>query len=234
MLRLTSIVTSLAVLIVSSQLATAEFLVFSDDFDGNDFDEKWTHSTESLAVVNGRVESTANGQFIRSIQSFSGDLRVEYDFGKEGTQNHVCWDNFVAFTGLNSLIAGVILFDHNGIDGAGLDINPANGVCLSDTNFASTPAASINSGHAVFTYQDSKTSFKFTNDDGVVLDAGTVDAGTFEQTHLYLNLAAFSDSVRWIDNVQVYSSVPEPSTLILFTMAGLVGAFIAWRKRKRT
>ncbi len=30
------------------------------------------------------------------------------------------------------------------------------------------------------------------------------------------------------------ASVPEPSTFVLFAAFGLVGAFVAWRKRKRT
>ena len=34
--------------------------------------------------------------------------------------------------------------------------------------------------------------------------------------------------------VTQFTVVPEPSTITLFTMAGMVGAFVAWRKRKRT
>ena len=40
-----------------------------------------------------------------------------------------------------------------------------------------------------------------------------------------------------IDEVRIWDearAVPEPSTITLFTMAGLVGAFVAWRKRRRT
>ncbi len=34
--------------------------------------------------------------------------------------------------------------------------------------------------------------------------------------------------------VTQFTVVPEPSTLTLFSMFGMVGAFVAWRKRKRT
>jgi hypothetical protein len=231
-IRVNLAVAALAVLMLTTSQARADFLVFSDNFEGNDFDEKWTHSTEDLAVVNGRVEATANGRFMQTIQSFAGNLRVEYDFGKEGTQNHSCWDNFVHFTSLSS-VNGVILFDQDGIDGAGLDTDSSDGICLSQTNFASTSAAGINSGHAVFTYVDSKISFTFTNNDGVVLDAGTVDVGDFDETQLYLNVAAFADSPRWVDNVMVYSSVPEPSTITLWLLACVAGVGVGWWRKSR-
>ena len=46
--------------------------------------------------------------------------------------------------------------------------------------------------------------------------------------------ASSSPQINW-DNVRLdATTVPEPSTISLFTMTGLVGAFVAWRKRKRT
>ena len=36
----------------------------------------------------------------------------------------------------------------------------------------------------------------------------------------------------YIDNVAISTAVPEPSTLALWSLFGLIGGFVAWRKRK--
>jgi hypothetical protein len=56
---------------------------------------------------------------------------------------------------------------------------------------------------------------------GAALEIRLVDASGISWTQ-----------INW-DNVRLdATAVPEPSTITLFTMAGLIGGFVAWRKRK--
>ncbi len=209
-------------------------LLFSDDFERNDFDTKWTYSSTGIAVVAGRVQATDNGRFIETKQEFQGPIRVEFDVEKIGTRNHSCWDYFLRPTALPSA-RGVLLFDNGGIDGVTIDTVGA--VCLTDpeNTFDSISGSNVNRGTATYTFKDSQIDFSFKNSDGATLQSSTVFVGDYDSSRLRFNIAAFSDSPRFLDNVRVYA-VPEPSSLALFgilTLAALGRAIRRWIREHR-
>jgi len=145
-------------------------LLFQDDFESDDFDSKWTSGShcaeqpDTIAVIGGRVQATANCNYIETIQEFEGDLRIEVDVEKVGPSDHGCWDFFIELMALNDTV-GTIRFDTNGIDGIALG------------QFACGDAYSIgsegiNSGKAVLTYSNPYVLFSFINDEGEILSAG--------------------------------------------------------------
>ena len=148
--------------------------MFQDDFEGDDFIDKWTSGgTEpnTISVIDGRVESRSNGQFIETIQEFDGNFRVEVDVEKVGDQDHGCWDFIIEIAALGGN-SGVIRFDFNGFDGITLG-QP----CIS--NYVSIDSAGVNKGKAILTYSNPYLLFAFINDEGEVISAGAVYAGEF-------------------------------------------------------
>jgi hypothetical protein len=204
-------------------------LLFSDDFERDDFDTKWTYSSTGIGVVDGRVRAADNGRFIETKQEFQGPLRVEFDVEKTGLQNHVCWDYIVRLTALPNA-RGVLLFDHGGVDGVTVDTVAA--VCLTDPENVvdSVDGSEVNRGTATYTFQDGMLQFAFTNEDGATLESSTLYVGDYETSKLRFNIAAFADSPRFLDNVRVFA-LPEPSSLILFGLLSV--ALISWATRCR-
>ena len=219
-------------LVLPASRAQAD-LLFSDDFERDDFDTKWTYSSSGITVVAGRVQATDNGRFIETKQEFQGPIRVEFDVEKIGTRNHICWDYFVGLTALPSA-RSVLLFDNGGIDGVTIDT--AGLVCLTDpeNTFDSIPGSNVNRGTATYTFKDSQIDFSFINSDGATLQSSTVFVGDYDSSRLRFNIAAFSDSPRFLDNVRVYA-VPEPSSLALFgilTLGALGRAIWRWISKR--
>ena len=151
----------------------------------------------TITVIDGRVESRSNGQFIETILDFAGNFRVEVDVEKVGAQDHGCWDFMIAIAALGGN-SGVIRFDFGGFDGIALG-QP----CLG--NYYQIDSAGVNKGKAILTYSNPYLLFSFINDEGEVISAGAVYAGEFVTSKIRINLAAYSDSPRYVDNVKVYS-----------------------------
>lgn len=87
-----------------------------------------------------------------------------------------------------------------------------------------------------------ESDFVFSDNDRVFIGAGNNPTYGGGLTHFF---AGFIDDVQFYDSALTGaqidfletnpgSTIPEPSTITLFSMAGLVGAFVAWRKRRRT
>lgn len=216
------------VLLALTSRSRAEIL-FWDDFEGGDFDTKWTHSDTGIGVVDGRVRATDNGRFIETKQEFQGPLRVEFDVQKVGVQNHSCWDYFVRLTALPNA-RGVLLFDNGGIDGATVDT--VGTVCLTDPENVvdSVDGSQVNRGTASYTFQNGKIQFAFTNDDGTLLESNEIQVGDYQTSKLRFNIAAFADSPRFLDNVRVVA-LPEPSSLTIFGTLSV--AIVGWFARRR-
>ncbi len=89
------------------------------------------------------------------------------DIEKVGSLNHGAWDLAARLTALPEA-NGILLFDHNGVDGAGIGPTPWD---LATSNPDTIDAAGVNRGKVVLTYADSYMDFSFTNDDGEVLNA---------------------------------------------------------------
>jgi hypothetical protein len=179
-------------------------LIFSDDFERADIGGDWTtgafpSDTNTIALVSGRVQATADGNFIETVQEFSGNLRIEMDLEKVGSSDHTCWDFGVGLKDLNQY-SGLIRFDWGGVDGVGIGPKPGGG-CGDDVTISS----GVNKGKAIFTYQDGNVGFSFENDDGDIIDAGSVYAGDFDSSRIRIYLAAHLDTPRYIDNVRIYS-----------------------------
>jgi hypothetical protein len=175
-------------------------ILFQDDFEVDDFSSKWTSGgpePNTITVIDGRVESRSNGQFIESIQEFAGNFRVEVDVEKVGAQDHGCWDFMIAIAALGGN-SGVIRFDFGGFDGIILGESCSGNYILIDS-------AGVNKGKAILTYSNPYLLFSFMNDEGEVINAGAVYAGEFGTSKIRIDLAAYSDSPRYVDNVKVYS-----------------------------
>ena len=180
-------------------------LLFSDDFEADDFDKKWISGAEcdepdTITIVDGRIQSTANCNYIQSRGSFYGNLQIEVDVKKSGFYDYGCWDFYVELVDIYE--KGVIRFDYNGM--VGIDI----GDCVDAFPISSSGPSK---GKAVFTYLNEHVQFSFTNENGDLLITHKVYAGPLDASKIRIWLAGFPDSPRYIDNVKVYSfdELPE-------------------------
>ncbi len=178
-----------------------EELIFSDDFERSNIGGEWITGafcdSDTITIVDGRVQATENCNFIETVREFSGNLRIEVGVEKNGSSDHGCWDFGVLLNDLDQY-SGIIRFDSGGVDGVA--IGPVQG-CGDDVTIPS----GVNKGKAIFTYQDGTVGFSFENDDGVIIDAGSVNAGNFDSSRIRIHLAAHSDTPRYVDNIKVYS-----------------------------
>ena len=171
------IILFLAMLFIPGATAYADQLIFSDDFEGGVLDSnKWISGSgggdpNTITVTGGRVQATANSNFIETVQEFSGDFRLEMDVEKVGDSDHSCWDFMVELRAFGGT-SGVIRFDYDGIDGIGIGDTCSEGYFPLDGN-------SINKGKAIFTYSNSYLLFSFINDDGDVLHAAGKYVGEY-------------------------------------------------------
>ena len=197
------IILFLAMLFIPGATAYADQLIFSDDFEGGVLDSnKWISGSgggdpNTITVTGGRVQATANSNFIETVQEFSGDFRLEMDVEKVGDSDHSCWDFMVELRAFGGT-SGVIRFDYDGIDGIGIGDTCSEGYFPLDGN-------SINKGKAIFTYSNSYLLFSFINDDGDVLHAAGKYVGEYGSGKIRIYLAAHADSPRYVDNVKIYS-----------------------------
>ena len=207
--RIIIYIISITCLLLAYGIAHSDVLIFSDDFERTDIGGDWTTGapghTNTIALVGGRVQATADGNFIETVQEFSGNLRIERDLEKVGSSDHTCWDFGVGLDDLNQY-SGLIRFDWSGVDGVA--IGPSG--CGDDVTIPS----GVNKGKAIFTYQDGTVGFSFENDDGDIIDAGSVYAGNFGSSKIKIHLAADPDSPRYVDNVKVYSLPVQPVVAI--------------------
>ncbi len=179
-------------------------LIFSDDFEMNDFDEKWISGTagepDTIDIVNGRVRSLSNCNFIETKQSFTGNLQVEVEIEKDGDSDYGCFDFYIELP--TNGATGVIRFDHNEIDAINIG-NNGFGIC-GDENY-SIDGSGSNKGTIILSYLDSYVDFSFTNEEGTILSTGKLYAGAFDSTKIRIWFGAHSDTPRYADNVKVYS-----------------------------
>ncbi len=183
--------------------SSTEELIFSDDFERSDIGEDWITGafcdSDTITIVDGRVQATENCNYIETVQEFSGNLRIEMDLEKVGSSDHSCWDFGVLLKDLNQY-SGIIRFDWGGVDGVAIGPEPGSG-CGDDVTIPS----GVNKGKAIFTYQDGTVGFSFENDDGDIIDAGSVYAGNIDSSRIRIHLAAHSDTPRYVDNIKIYS-----------------------------
>ena len=109
---------------LSYGIAHSDELIFSDDFERANIGADWItganpgHS-DTITIVGGRVQATDNGNFIETVQEFSGYLRIEMDVEMVGTNQHGCWDFAIALKDYYDY-TGILRFDTSGVDGAAL------------------------------------------------------------------------------------------------------------------
>jgi hypothetical protein len=202
MKRVMIFIIATAFLWLSYGIAHSDELIFSDDFSSGTFGTRWTHRGD-VSVVDERVKSVENGTYIETTQSFSENLKIELDIEKYGNSDHTCWDFAVEIRDLNES-AGIIRFDYGGVDGVAIGCDP-DLWCEKCGEDVSIDGSAINKGKAIFTYQDGTVGFSFENDDGDIIDAGSVYAGNYASSKIRIYLAAHSDTPRYVDNVKVYS-----------------------------
>jgi hypothetical protein len=178
-----------------------ENLVFFDDFQEDDFQEKWISGgacgPDTITNVDGRIQATENCNYIETLEYFSGNLRIEVDVEKVGHQDHTCWDFYVELASIQA--TGAIRFDWNGVDGIG--IGYIWETCGDE--FVMDPSAP-NEGRAVLTYSEPYLHFYFENTDGEVLATNEIPVGSFGASPIRIWLAAHPDTPRYIDNVSIY------------------------------
>lgn len=203
-------------------------LVFIDDFEDGVITDTWNAPLEYLEIVGGRLRATENGRVISSLQTFSGDLRLEFDLEKVGASNHIAWDIAAGFISASDQKAlGILRFDFSGVDAVATGSNDQ--VIYSGEPATLVNGSAANKGHATITYQNSVVDFIFENMDGQTLRAPSSTLEIAEPFNLWINIAAHPDSPRYIDNVKLYSLVPEPSSVAL--AAGGLALFV-WRPRR--
>ena len=195
-------------LLISYGIAHSDKLIFSDDFERANIGGDWItgadpgHS-DTITIVGGRVQATDNGNYIETVGEFSGNLRIEMDVEMVGTKEHGCWDFAIALKDYYDY-TGILRFDTSGVDGVALGkFIGANSIC---GDRVTIDGSAINKGKAIFTYQYETVMFSFENDDGDILDAGSIHAGNLNSSRIRIHLAAYPDSPRYVDNVKIYST----------------------------
>ncbi len=194
---------------------SSEVLIFSDDFERSDYSDKWKSgagyggSKNTITIVDGYIESTTNGNYIETLESFTGNLRIEVDVLMVGNMIVPCWDFIVTL--VSPSVSGIIRFDYDEVDG--INISTYNDECGDKYTMNSSGA---NKGKAVLTYSGSRASFSFTNEDGDVLKTDEISVSSVK-SKVKITLAGHQDSPRYIDNVKIYSlgsttaSTPTPT-----------------------
>lgn len=191
------------------------YLIFSDDFERGDYSDKWVSGVDgeenenTIMIEDGYIKSTANSNYIETLESFKGNLRIEIDVMKVGNGDHSCSDFFITL--VSSGVTGTIRFDYDGVDGINIGTNYDCG------DKYTINSSGINKGKAVLTYSGSRAWFSFTNDDGEVLKTDEITVSPFIKSKIKIYLSAHQDSPRYIDNVKIYSlgstaaSTPTPT-----------------------
>ena len=194
---------------------SSEVLIFSDDFERSDYSDKWKSGAgrggnkNTITIVDGYIESTTNGNYIETLDSFTGNLRIEVDVMMVGNMIVPCWDFIVTLVSPN--VSGIIRFDYDEVDG--INISTYNDECGDKYTMNSSGA---NKGKAVLTYSGFRASFSFTNNNGDVLKTDEISASSVK-SKVRIVLAGHQDSPRYIDNVKIYSlgsttaSTPTPT-----------------------
>jgi hypothetical protein len=122
----------------------------------------------------------------------------------------------------------VVVFSGTDVDSSTQNSGPDGGPKIFDmviplqTPFEYDPSQGNLLMEVSFTYEGG-FSADMVNDAG--LGQQLIGSNEFSGSTATFNMGGF---------VTQFTVVPEPSTITLFTMAGMVGAFVAWRKRKRT
>ena len=217
------------------QVSSTPISTFSDDFDRNDFSDKWTSGatceSNTIKLVNGRIRATANCNYIETHESFTGNLVIEVDVEKVGITDHGCWDFYIELSAIDK--CGVIRFDRHGIDGINV------GDCHCGDRY-SISSEGPNKGKAVLNYSDPYLQFSFTNENGEILETDKVHAGSFDTSKIRIWLAAHADSPRYIDNVIVdsidftFTGINESVTTTFYTPTTTLSAgTYYWRVRAK-
>jgi len=182
----------------------AESLVFSDSFDENTFEQNWntgaTGYQNTITLKEGRVQATANFNYIETINTFSGNLRIEMDIEKVGEDNNTCWDFYIELVSNNTF--GILRFDDQAIDAINIGTGEIGTIC---GNRNSIDSSNVNKGKVTLILYESIIKFIFTNTDGVSITTNAMSVDSFEDTKIRIWLAAFPGAPRYIDNVKIYS-----------------------------
>lgn len=183
----------------------AEALIFFDDFNTGLDPYTWNtgsirNDPNTISVIDGKVVSTANHNYIETIQQFSGNLRIEAEVGRlgNGVKEYSCWEYFLELTENGAV--GILRFS-NGIDYLSVN-NSGFAFCADQVN---APSSSELGGKMSLTYNDALLQFTYTNRNGDVLASDTISALPFIQSRLRIWIAASADTPRYVDNVKVFS-----------------------------
>jgi len=183
----------------------AELLIFSDNFDENNFEQNWTTGSitghqNTITLSNGRIQATANFNYIETINTFSGNLRIELDVEKDGEDDYSCWDFYVEL--VSNKTFGVLRFDYQKIDAVNTGYDGIGTIC-GDHN--SINSSNVNKGKVTLILSESVIKFIFTTADGVSIVSDEMSVGNFERTKIRIWLAAHPNTPRYIDNVKIFS-----------------------------
>jgi len=183
--------------------ANSADLIFSDDFNRAEVGDNWITGasppecgSDSITIVDGRIQATENCNFIETTQIFSGNLRIEFDVEKVGSGIYDCWDFWVAIGGKKT---GVIRFDFDDVDGIAIDLTSP---CRVQESF---DGGGPNKGKAIYILKDGILHFEFINADLEVLFATSQFVDNFSPGSLTISIAGEANTPRYIDNVRVYS-----------------------------
>ncbi len=197
----------------------AEELVFSDDFSAG-LAANWTIGTNTavsdeaaVKVQDGRVEWFQGHDYIESVLSFEGPLRVEVDLERT-LASDACRDFTIELAGVEEL-SGVLRLQYGNIKKDTVNLGAApfldsndrgfEGVCVEDETgyMAEMDTLSPHKGTATLTYKDGKVQFSYTNFEGGKVETPWKQAGTLPASKVRI---WSSTKFRFVDAVRVYAS----------------------------
>lgn len=207
------------IFLFTGSMATAETLIFQDDFTAG-FDN-WQvgyntamHQSSQMNIEGGKLIWGQGWDYVETLQSFSGNFRVEVDVERPGASVQ-CKDYSIELVNAPSY-AGALRLQYGlyGKDsillGQGPDYNSVSagyqGECIHNSSsefLREMDTATPHTGTASLTYQDRSLTMSFKNSSGQTIQTPSVLIGDIGSTKI--RIAATSSQLHYVTAVRVYS-----------------------------
>lgn len=163
------------------KVSSGGVVLLEEDFLDEDWETRWITGAsqdhqKTVANAQGRIRATEDFNYIESLESFEGPLRVELTVEATGSLVGSCWDFAIEVLGLSEQ-SGLLRFDRDDLDTAGIGASPVDSdTCLSSEN-ASIDESGVNQGTMVWEFDGDEIRVGFINSAGEEIPISTQRAG---------------------------------------------------------
>ena len=187
----------------SVKVTTGSVVLLEEDFLDDGWVDRWVlgamnDAGNTIGHEAGRLRANDSSNYIESVEAFEGPLRVELVVEAAGSEGQSCWDFAIEVLGLSEQ-SGLLRFDRDDLDSAGIGFSPIDSeTCLSDEN-ASIDEAGVNSGVFVWEYDGRDVRVSFVNSDGeeIPLSRQAAEGEPSGKLRLWLNGEGAPSGGNW-------------------------------------